>query len=153
MANTTAQSVATYLLWFSNEHGDLLTNLKLQKLVYYAQAWYLALERESLFDDEIQAWVHGPVIPAVYRAYRDFKWSPILVEVDKPNLPPKIEEHLADVMAEYGGFSAYDLERMTHSELPWLEARGGIPADESSNAPISQDTMAHFYRKCAEASN
>src|SRR3989442_1092083 len=59
---TSAQVIANYFLWLSNESGSFLSNLKLQKVLYYAQGWHLGLERQRLFTDQIEAWVHGPSI-------------------------------------------------------------------------------------------
>ena len=62
--------------WFLSQ--DSMTHKKLQKLCYYAQAWYCALyDGSPLFEDEIQAWVHGPVVPSLYPVYADYKWIPI----------------------------------------------------------------------------
>ena len=66
MAVSTAKAVADAFLHISTENRSGITNLKLQKLIYYAQAWFLALHDEALFDDPIEAWVHGPVVPEVF---------------------------------------------------------------------------------------
>lgn len=150
MAKTNAHQVANFFLWFAHQHGDLLSNLKLQKLVYYAQAWHLALRGEPLFDEPVQAWVHGPVVPGIYQRFRDFGWRPISVNPEKPPFDPDTEEHLVEVMRVYGGFSAYELELMTHQERPWLEARGDLPVDAPSNACISHQSMLEFYQALAD---
>ena len=66
MKEPSAQQIADYLIAFSHSVGDPISNLKLQKLLYYAQAWYLALHNEPLFPESIEAWVHGPAVPPVY---------------------------------------------------------------------------------------
>ena len=66
----THRDVAEYFLALANETGGTITNLKLQKLVYYAQAWHLANFDKPLFDAKFEAWVHGPVIPGLYEEYR-----------------------------------------------------------------------------------
>lgn len=66
-------SVSDYLLVENRERGENLTNLKLQKLLYYAQAWHLALRNAPLFDEDFQAWVHGPVLPSQYLRFRSFQ--------------------------------------------------------------------------------
>ncbi|HRP36920.1 MAG TPA: DUF4065 domain-containing protein, partial [Candidatus Dojkabacteria bacterium] len=72
--------IADYFISLSNETGSLITNLKLQKLVYYADAWYLANYGDSLIQEDFQAWVHGPAIPALYGEYKHFSWQPIIRE-------------------------------------------------------------------------
>jgi uncharacterized phage-associated protein len=70
--------VANYFIWLANETGSFLSNLKLQKLVYYAQAWHLALEESPLFEEDFEAWIHGPVLPTLYQKYESFSWKPII---------------------------------------------------------------------------
>jgi|SRR6267154_838676 len=143
MAPATANLVAERIISLSYEKQSPISNLKLQKLLYYSQAWCLAFQRKSLFDEEIEAWVHGPVVPAVFRYYRDCKWSPI------PDAgihsAYSFRPHLEEVWRAYGKFSAYDLERLTHSEQPWKEARGGLAPDASSNKIISKSSMRDYY--------
>lgn len=151
MAVTSANAVADYFIRFSHEVGDPITNLKLQKLVYYAQAWYLALHGERLIPDAFQAWVHGPVCYPLYQRFRGYGWNPISEGVAAPRLPDGVEEHLREVMEAYGGFSAWDLERLTHAEEPWIRARAGLPLDQPSNNVISEDDMRTFYAARAAA--
>jgi uncharacterized phage-associated protein len=101
--------VADYLIAFSHEHGDPVSNLKLQKLLYYAQAWQLALYDEPLFNDRIEAWVHGPVVPSVYRQYKEWAWMPIQHDPQPPALDSGVQAHLDEVMDVYGSMSAYQL--------------------------------------------
>lgn len=149
MAETTAQKVADYIIRFSHEHGDPITNLKLQKLVYYAQAWHLALYDRPLFDDRLEAWVHGPVQPTLYHKYKAYSWNPISEDPGEVELPTSITTHLDEIIAVYGGMSAYDLERLSHQEAPWLKARGNLPKDEPSEAVISIEEMRQFYKAMA----
>ncbi|WP_321473200.1 type II toxin-antitoxin system antitoxin SocA domain-containing protein [uncultured Paludibaculum sp.] len=142
----TAQIVADYFIAFSHRHGDPVSNLKLQKLLYYAQAWHLAIHDEPLFREPIQAWVHGPVVPSVYHRYKDWAWKPIEDNPDLPVLGQTTEDHLAEVMSVYGTMTAYALELLTHEEAPWRNARGGLAADEPSAAVISHEDMRTFYR-------
>src|SRR6266446_3445682 len=83
-AMTTASILAKYIIASCSDDGKSVTNLKLQKLLYYAQAWKLALHGKPLFNDRIEAWVHGPVVPVVFREYRDFKWAPLPVDQSCP---------------------------------------------------------------------
>lgn len=146
MPTVPARQVADFLIRFSQDHGDPISNLKLQKLLYYAQAWHLALHNKPLFDETIEAWVHGPAVRSVYRDFKPYSWNPITERPDKPDLPKHVKRHLDEVMEVYGGLSAFDLERMTHSEHPWRKARGNTPKDESSSAVIKHSDMKEFYR-------
>lgn len=65
-----SREIADYIILYFQEHGEPLTNLKLQKLLYYAKGWYLALYDKPLFNDKIEAWVHGPVVPSIYHAFK-----------------------------------------------------------------------------------
>jgi len=142
MAPATANLVAECIISLSHEKRNPVTNLKLQKVLYYSQAWYLALRKEPFFHEDVEAWVHGPVVPSIFRHYRDCKWSPI------PGTPvnsSQFRAHLEEVWRVYGGFSAYDLERLTHSEEPWKIARAGLAPDASSNNIISKSSMRDYY--------
>lgn len=125
----TADHVADYFILRVDEStGDVMTNLRLQKLVYYAQAWHLALTGKPLFDDDFEAWIHGPVVPHLYRRFKDNGWRPIDRAATSPILPMDDETRdvLEEVWSAYGQFSATHLEELTHSEDPWIDARRGV---------------------------
>lgn len=143
--------IAEFFIRFANETGDYISNLKLQKLVYYAQAWHLGIYGSPLFEEDFQAWIHGPVIPALYFQYNSFGWRPILKDIKKPELPENIESFLKEVTEVYFSCDAYELERMTHQEDPWISARGGLPIDTPSDAIISKESMREYYKARAEA--
>lgn len=136
--------------WFVNrvdrESGDTISHLKLQKLVYYAQAWYLANFDEPLFNEDIEAWTHGPVVPSVWDAYKKHHWDSIPKGPD-PKLNPEVVEYLNAVFDQYGDLSARVLEDMTHEESPWIEARGNLPLEARCTKAISKKSMRDFYGK------
>jgi uncharacterized phage-associated protein len=136
--------VADYFIWLAKDTGSFVSNLKLQKLVYYAQAWHLAIHDAPLFAEDFQAWVHGPVIPELYQKYKVFRWQPITVDIT-PQLPHALIEFLEGVSDEYFSCDGYELERMTHAEDPWILARGGIAADVASTNPIEKTWMKEYY--------
>lgn len=150
---TSADQIADYLIAFSNATGSLVSNMKLQKLVYYAQAWHIAVFSEAIFEEDFQAWVHGPVLPSLYGRYKSFQWRPI--ERDDLNeaslyalehsFSTSIQEILADVISEYFHKDAFALEHSTHSEAPWLIARGDLAADEPSTNIIDKKTIHDYY--------
>ena len=149
MAVSTAKQIADAVLHISRENRSEITNLKLQKLLYYAQAWHLAFCDDPLFDDPIEAWVHGPVVPEIFRTYRHLKWSPI-PNVGRPIESVDIAEHLRDVWKVYGGFNATKLERLTHKEDPWKNARRGLAPDVPSRNIISTRSMKTYYQSLIE---
>jgi len=146
---TSAQIIADYFLWLSNESGSFLSNLKLQKLLYYAQGWHLGLGKGRLFKDQMQAWVHGPAIPAIYVRYKKFSFNPISVSVTKPELPPETEGFLREFARVFFPLDAFYLELATHKESPWINARGSLPADASCKKPISETDMLHHFSTAA----
>lgn len=146
----TAFDIATYFLWLTNDTGSFMSNLKLQKLVYYAQAWHLALYDRPLFEEDFQAWVHGPVIPELFEKYQHFSWQPIHQEVH-PDLPEAIVTHLTEVADEYFGCNGYELERMTKAEPPWQQARGTLAPDAIAANVIHKEWMKEYYETRAEA--
>ncbi|PBB94991.1 type II toxin-antitoxin system antitoxin SocA domain-containing protein [Mesorhizobium sp. WSM3862] len=151
---TTALEVADWFLGsIDRESGDSITHLKLQKLVYYAQAWALALQGRPLFDEELKAWAHGPVAESVYRANEGSSWNALPAPKHLPEFEPEIAELLGEILASYGGFSAKQLEQMTHAELPWKEARGNLPPEARSNNVIKKETMRSFYAELYAAAS
>ncbi|MCC6488184.1 MAG: DUF4065 domain-containing protein [Candidatus Hydrogenedentes bacterium] len=144
-----AKEIAAYLISQFQEAGDPLDNLKLQKLLYYVQGWHLALLDKPAFGERLEAWVHGPVQPATYGEYKHYRWNPITDEVQRPKLDGELSELIKEVLDAYGGETGYELELRTHHEPPWLEARGGIPDDQESNAVISQASMKEYFKSLA----
>ena len=153
---TTYNNLANFFISLSNETGNLITNLKLQKLLYYAQAWHLAYFGNRVIEGDFQAWIHGPVIPEAYRQFREFGWKPI--ENDALNqdfidhfctdvVNPEQCELLNDVVDEYFGLTAFKLEKLTHSEDPWIIARGDLPPDTPSENLISDESMIAYYQQ------
>jgi uncharacterized phage-associated protein len=152
MAASTANGVADYLLWFANEHGDLLTPLKLQKLMFYADAWHMVLnEGEELVPGAFEAWVHGPVHRATYNRFSAYRWNPIPCEAEKPQLPEKVAAFLDAVYGIFGGFSGYELEQLTHQETPWKAARGDLAPDSSCTALIDKALTRSFYTEMSNS--
>ena len=135
--------------WFlcavDRESGDSITHLKLQKLLYYAQAWSLVLLDKCIFKEEIQAWMHGPVVPEVYDKYSAYAYNEIPKPEHCPVIAKEYEDVLEEVMKTYGIYQAKYLEMLTHSEKPWIEARGNLPLEARCDKPISTETMKQYY--------
>lgn len=145
-----ANQVADFFLAFAKEHGDYISQLKLQKMVYYADAWFLVNNGSPLVSEEFEAWVHGPVVRTLYHRFKEYRWNPILEDVAFPDLDELQAEHLAEIYDEFGKYSGYELEQMTHDEQPWIEARGNCEPDEACENLINKDTMLKFYTEIAE---
>jgi len=140
--------------WFvcnlDREAGDSITHLKLQKLLYYSQVWSIVLNKKIIFEDDFQAWAHGPVLPDVYHDYKEYGFNSIpSCECDN-NIDDELEEVLKEVKRVYGEFSAKKLEDLTHSEDPWKEARGNLPSEAACNKIISKESLVSYYSKMYE---
>lgn len=142
-----ALDIGRYFLYLAKKEGKPITNKKLQKLVYYAQAWSLVLNNKKLFSEPIQAWVHGPAIRSLYVQYKDFGFSPIEEKVTLISIKvsKRTKELLDEIWRVYGKMDAGYLEMLTHSEKPWQEAREGLQSSQSSETEISLTTMKSFY--------
>lgn len=118
-----AKTIARWLIAWAETDGDEISNLKLQKLLYYAQGHYLGERHAVLFFDEIQAWSHGPVVPDVYHAYKDHGSASLILPDDDPftwdDVDLDTSEFLSAIWNTYGGYSAGRLRSMTHEEPPW----------------------------------
>lgn len=137
----TVYDTAAYIL---NSLGPM-TAMKLQKLVYYAQAWSLVWDDKPLFEEPIQAWVNGPVCPALYACHRGkFEVSGILGGQIE-NLTGIQKESIDAVMQAYGQRTSQWLSDLTHSELPWKDARRGLAPDERGSSVIGLDSMVEYY--------
>lgn len=140
--------IVDYFIWKSNGENKPITNKKLQKLLYYAQAWNVTIRNKPLFEDKIEAWVHGPAVRSIYFAFKQFGFSPIQKEI-KISRIEKIEEKdktiLDEVWKVYGKYDARYLELLTHNEIPWQEARQGAGVCESCSNEINLETMKKYY--------
>ncbi len=144
-AKYTADQVADAILAFCAEHGDYVSNLRLARLLYYCQGWYLVDHAEPLFDDRIEAWLYGPTVPTVYERFRPFGHRPLDTTAKLDDLPPELVEHVKDIWEAYGHLSSYDLERISITEPPWLKARGDLRRDEATDAALSVRDMKEFF--------
>jgi uncharacterized phage-associated protein len=135
----------------NEDEPEYLTHMRLQKLLYYAQGWSLALRQRPLFADQIQAWAHGPVVPDVYRRLRDKSDGFISPDdlADEPSLSGDDAKFVREVWETYKDYSATRLRKMTHEEPPWLEARKGLKAEDASKKPISRSQMEQYFRSIA----
>lgn len=157
---TNINDVTDYIIGQFVDDDGSLSILKLQKLLYYAQAWHLAFGRGPLFAGKFQAWVHGPVSRQVFDRFKDTHSlfsavgaRDIRPEFNRDAMPPEARDHINEILEAYGHFSGVQLENMTHEEAPWLQARGTLKTYERSETEIDEQLMGVFYAKLlAEAS-
>lgn len=121
--------------------------MTLQKLLYYVQAWHLAVTDEPLFGERFKAWKDGPVVPDVWHSRRDQASRRAKDQVtENIALDAQTSDLIDLVLMTYGSMSGDELSALTHVEEPWRVARGDLPADAHCAAPISTKLMAEFYR-------
>lgn len=138
---SSVHDVAAYIL----SRLGTLPAMKLQKLAYYAQAWTLVWQDRPLFEDKIEAWANGPVVPELYSRHRgqyrvsEWKWGHVeqLSEMDRNAVDA--------VLAFYGDKGSQWLSELTHSEAPWIDARKGLAPGERGNQEITFAAMAEYY--------
>ena len=144
---------------YVNQKGDTVSHKKLQKLLYYVEAWHLVNFSFPILLEDFQAWVHGPVIPELYQKLKDFGFNDLKVindeedSVDKEietiikknNLDEDKVDFIYSVLDNYGSLTSFELELLSHSEKPWIEARGNCAPHERCTNIISKKSMLDFY--------
>lgn len=138
--------VTRYILCKSSD----ITPMALQKLLYYAQAFFHALFREDLFTDDCQAWAYGPVYPDVYYRYRGYGYNPIDMPTEDLNadldeLTVREIELIDAVIGAFGQYSGTVLSQITHSERPWIEARGTLQPTDRSVTVINRSSINDYF--------
>lgn len=133
--------VAKYIL---DQTGEV-TTWKLQKLVYYSQAWSTVWDDKPLFEESIQAWANGPVCPELYVVHRG-KFKVADIQKGNPEKLTKDEQETIDkVVKHYNTFTSQYLSELTHAEAPWQAAREGLEPGRRGNKEIPLDSMAEYY--------
>lgn len=143
------QNVASYII----DTAGPMSTMKLQKLVYYAQAWNLVWVEQPLFDAEIQAWLNGPVVWDLYDKHRGRFNIDSWPFGDASELTEDEVMTIDAVLDAYGKFSGQQLSALSHQEEPWIVARGDLPTSASSSAPLSLDRMQQYYSAVASATD
>ena len=145
MSYEVTQIANELLLYSADNQEELMTNMKLQKMLYYQQGFHLAYFGTPLFDEDIEAWMYGPVVPIIYETYKSYGRCGI-----EPNRELKVSFKLRDeralfdeVCKVYGAFSAIGLMNKTHEEKPWKST----PIGEGKNHIITKEKMRLFFKK------
>ncbi len=132
--------VAAYIL----KRQGPMTAMKLQKLVYYSQAWGLVWDEEPLFPEAIEAWANGPVVFELYDKHRGIfrvsEWDGNPTALNKSQ-----RETIDSVLRFYGRMSSQQLSNLTHQEAPWRNARRGLGPGDRGSREITHAAMAEYY--------
>lgn len=140
----TCFDVADYLLVKGDEMDDHLSSPKLQKLTYYAQGFALVLLERPLFAEPVEAWMHGPAVPALHHKYKAYSHQvlPVPGQINFDRFSEDERELLDEVFCVYGQFSGWRLRDMSCEEIPWLSTY----AEGKSGRVIPLGVMADFFR-------
>jgi len=144
---------------YVNQKGDTISHKKLQKLLYYVEAWHLVNFNNPILNEDFQAWVHGPVVPELYHKLKEFGFNDLKVVNDefetvdeeinsiisRNKISDETIEFVYSVLDRYGSLTSFELELLSHSEAPWLEARQDYPPHKPCTNIISKDRMKAFY--------
>jgi uncharacterized phage-associated protein len=140
-----AIDIAKFVLAVAHENGDVVTNLKMQKLLFYAQALHLAKKKTPLFDDDAEAWQFGPVIPDVYDTYKKYGRLPIDEDISQEDvdvLDAETQNFMDEFLFKFMDYSATHLANMTHNEAPWQDAFDKNPGGSEI---IPKDALQQYY--------
>jgi len=151
----TPLEIAKYFLIRAEKDGELITPLKMQKLVYFAYVFYLVSKKgkEKLFQEPIQAWPAGPVVPSLYRELKKYGSSPIrvdkFVDIDEEEFidenEPEVIDLLNKVYESCEKWTAFELVTISHREKGWLEARKGLePYEKTSNVILDKHILEQY---------
>lgn len=136
--------VASYILKKQPKKHPF-TAWKLQKLVYYCQAWSLVWDERPLFKEKILAWANGPVVKELYSQHKGMYYVKELSKGNAENLSANQRDTVDHVLKAYGDKSAQWLSDLTHREMPWIEARHGLNPGERGEVEIQLAAMDEYY--------
>jgi uncharacterized phage-associated protein len=150
--SSTIMNVARKVVELYGNSG-VLTPLKLQKLVYYCQAWSLVWEEKPMFPEDFQAWANGPVNPELYQKHKGTYVinNKFLSDFSDFSFDNADTHTIQSVLNYYGDKEPFYLSELTHKELPWKQARGDTPPGAPSTAVITKDSMQEYYTGIASA--
>ncbi|WP_346239380.1 Panacea domain-containing protein [Niabella insulamsoli] len=153
-----AWDLAHIITHYVNGKGENVSHKKLQKLLYYVEAWHLVNFNSPLIKEDFEAWIHGPVIPSVYHKLKNFGFNNLDVINDEEGTADeqiakiiednKIQdkvEFISMVLNKYGCLSSFELEILSHSEKPWIDARKGCAPHERCTNIISKEAILQYY--------
>lgn len=122
-----------------------MTTMKLQKLVYYCQAWSLVWDEEPLFKEKIEAWANGPIVRDLFNQHRNMFKINSISKGSISKLTKDQRETIDGVLNYYGKKDSQWLSELTHNEDPWRNARTGLSPGERGNKEITHASMMEYY--------
>lgn len=143
--------LSNYIIMTCNKSGKSISNKKLQKIMFYCQAYHIAKYKEDLISNDFEAWKHGAVLPVLWREYSCYGYNDIYTydENEYNNIRHTFGEYLCDfldrVIGKFSFLSADEIEEINHNELPWQEARKGYAPNENCNNIISKSSINNYY--------
>ena len=154
-----ARDVSHYIIVYSNNKDYGVSNLKLQKLLYFIQAYFLANDYPPCFYEKIEAWSFGPVVPEVYREYKqygamDIPTSDYYFKIDENNILDSHRVYYEDIIAgqdkfiireivdRFADYAATDLVAITHKQRPWIEAFA-----KGRNSEITTEAIKNYFKE------
>ncbi len=133
----------TIAKWIINEiHPE---PLKLQKLLYLAQGYSYAFYDRPLFKEDLEGWVHGPVVRNVYDMFKNYQYNSINTNFEVEELDDEAKEIINYVIKNFGKYDAKYLEKISHEQEPWILSRTGLDPDERSDKTISKESIANYF--------
>lgn len=119
--------------------------LKLQKLLYLSQGYSYAFHDRPLFYDELEGWVHGPVVREVYNIFRNYQFNNIDINFQIEELDIEATEVLNYVIDNFSKYDAKYLENLSHKQEPWILSRNGLDPDERSDKTITKESISNYF--------
>jgi uncharacterized phage-associated protein len=136
-----ANEIAAYIINKCIDLNRPITNLQLQKILYYVQGGFIKKTRGiKLFNNEISAWQYGPVVPDVYFKFNGYSSSDINIKQSEPTIQKEIKEIIDPIIEEKSLLSAWKLVEETHKEFPWLESY-----EEGEKKEIGIEIMKKYF--------
>jgi len=144
-----ARDIANYFLWKAGQQGEFISNLKLQKLIYYAQGLSLVINDKPLFEDEIRAWSYGPVVPDLWAEYKQYGSNgiPPKSNFNCDTIDEEAREFLDEINEIFGQFSALRLMQISHSDQCWIDAH----PNKVITHKAMRSTMAKYLKNGKES--
>lgn len=144
------EDVALYILQLLSQDESEVSAMKLQKICFYVQGWYIAKKGRPLFNHDFQAWRYGPVSPTLYK-YHAKKATISLNTTDIPgniqNISDADKKFIKVIVSLYAEYTGLQLSELSHKQDPWIDARRGIPENSPSTNEITLDSMQDYFSK------
>lgn len=149
-----AAQIAKLLIELAEQDRDVdqepMTHMRLQKLLYYVQGWSIARRGVKAFDEHIEAWEHGPVVPTLYRALKDSGRQPVTVDqLEDGQVDSELRSFVASVWADYRSHSTIRLRNMTHTESPWKDAWEKRRLPNRCQEEITEEAFRKYFSTIA----